>query len=142
VIASVTTTSRVINPATVRLGDLMPLRKILKAALMLTLATVAMRVPSGADEMKESACGKQPVLMPGPKPTKEEQQKACKLRADGLVAISISEEGDVVNATVVRTLSRDAAEALLTRARSMKFQPRPGCGILKITVNYSLAGKC
>ena len=120
----------------------MPLRKILKAALMLTLATVAMRVPSGADEKKESACGKQPVSMPGRKPTKEEQQKACKLRAEGLVAISISEEGDVVNATVVRTLSRVAAEALLTRARSMKFKPRPGCGILKIRVNYRLAGQC
>ena len=89
----------------------MPRRKILKTALMLTLATVAMRVSSGADEKKELTCGKPPVLMPGPKPTKEEQQKACKLRAEGVVTILVSEEGDVVNPTVGRTLSRQAAES-------------------------------
>ena len=120
----------------------MHLRKILKAALMLTLATVAMRIPSGADEKKESACGKLPVSMPGPKPTKEEQQKACKLRAEGVVTILVSEEGDVVKATVGRTSSREAAEVLLTRARSMKFKPRPGCGIFEVKLNYSLAGQC
>ena len=39
-----------------------------------------------------------------------------------MVTILVSEEGDVVKATVGWTLSREAAQALLTGARSMEVQ--------------------
>jgi len=116
-------------------------RTILKVVVTVTLAAFAIRVPSVASEKKESACTKPPELIPGPKPSKEEEKKARELRAQGTVAISISEEGDVVDASVVRSSSREAADALLARAKSMKFKPRPGCGIFKTAVNYTLAGQ-
>jgi hypothetical protein len=60
------------------------------------------------------------------------------IRAQGSVNIAISEEGDVTEAKVVRASSPEAADMLLKRARSMKFQSRPGCGTFRTTVNYTL----
>ena len=119
----------------------MTTRPILKAALIVTLGVVAIRVPSVAGAKKESVCTKPPELIPSPKPSKEEQKKAPKLKAQGMVAISISEEGDVVDATVVQSSTPEVADSLLVRAKSLKFKPRPGCGIFKTTVNYTLAGQ-
>ncbi|MGH9556437.1 MAG: hypothetical protein ACRD2Y_11515, partial [Terriglobales bacterium] len=65
-------------------------------------------------------------------------RKGRKLRAQGSVTISISEEGDVVEAKLVRASSPEAGDLLLTRARSLKFKARPGCGNFKTTVNYKL----
>ena len=94
----------------------------------------------GGDKKKDSLCGKPPEVVPTSQPTKEELEKARKLRAQGSVNISISEDGDVVEAKLVRATSREAADLLLARAKAMKFKPRPGCGTFKTTVNYTLAG--
>jgi|SRR4051812_2943799 TonB family protein len=114
-------------------------RLILKVAVTVVLAAFAIPVPSGASEEKESACTKPPELIPGPKPSKEEEKKARGLRAQGKVAISIDEEGNVVDATVGRSSSRKAADALLAWAKAMKFKPRPGCGVFKTAVNFTLS---
>ncbi len=92
------------------------------------------------DKKKDSPCGKPPDVVSASQPTKEELEKARKLKAQGAVSISISEDGDVVEAKVVGASSQEAANLLLARAKSMKFKARPGCGIFKTSVNFSLAG--
>ena len=116
----------------------MPTRTILNGILIVTLVMVAMRAPSLAGEKKQSQCT--PELIPRPALSKEEQKKAREVKAQGMVAISISEEGDVVDAKVVRASSPEAADAILSSAKSMKFKPRPGCGIFKTAINFTLAG--
>jgi len=91
----------------------------------------------GGEKKKESPCDKAPVQVSAP-PSMEELKKARDIRAQGSVNIAISEEGDVTDAKVVRASSPEAADMLLKRARSMKFQSRPGCGTFRTTVNYTL----
>jgi len=94
-------------------------------------------LPTGSSlEKKDSSCGKPPDLVSSP-PTKEEQGKARKIRAQGAVAISISEDGEVVEAKVLRASSSKEADFLLAGAKAMKFKPRPGCGTFKTTVNFT-----
>jgi len=68
---------------------------------------------------------------------KEEQKRVQRVR--GMVAIVISAGGDVVDAKVMSASrpseeseahlsSAEAVDVLLSQARSMKFQSRPGCG--------------
>ena len=107
-------------------------------ACMLMLVTLFMPCSLvGGDKKKESPCDKPPIQT-SPPPSKEELKKARDIRAQGSVNIAISEEGDVTDAKVVRGSSSEAAEMLLKRAKSMKFQSRPGCGTFRTTVNYTL----
>jgi hypothetical protein len=71
------------------------------------------------------------------KPSVQDLAKAHRLRAQGTVAIVISEEGDVTDAKVLNA-SHDASELLLAQARGMKFAPRTGCGVFKTAVNFTL----
>lgn len=104
------------------------------AAILVLPPTVA------GGKKKDSPCSKPPDLISSAKPTKEEQEKARKVRPQGSVNIAISEDGDVVEAKVVRASSPEAADLLLGRAKSMKFKPRSGCGSFRTTVNFTLAG--
>jgi hypothetical protein len=79
-----------------------------------------------------------PDLAPGP--TKEEQKRASKIGAQGAVAMVISKDCKVVDAGMLRASSSEAVEILLSRARSMQFRARPGCGVFKTMVNFTLAG--
>jgi TonB family protein len=56
-----------------------------------------------------------------------------------MVNISISEDGDVIDAKVVQASSDEAVDLLLAFARSAKFKPRAGCGITHAAINYTLA---
>jgi TonB family protein len=75
-----------------------------------------------------------------PQLSKEEQSKARKIRAQGMVNISISEDGDVIEAKVVRASSREAVDFLVAFAKSAKFKPIVGCGTTHTAINYTLAG--
>jgi hypothetical protein len=121
----------------------MSLRRILKEALILALATASLLPPAMAKDKEQSGCGKPPEFVSGAriKMTKEEQEKIRKLRPQGSVAVSISEAGDVVEAKVVRASSSEAADLLLARTKSMKFKARPGCGTFKTAINYNLTGQ-
>jgi hypothetical protein len=54
------------------------------------------------------------------------------------VAIEISEERDVISAKTVDPASGDDADQLAALAKSMKFKPRPGCGVYKTVVFYTI----
>ena len=94
-----------------------------------------------ADKQSASPCDKPRQIASQPHLSKEEQKKAHAIRAQGTVAISITEEGDVVDAKVVRASSANAVDLLLRQAKSIKFKPRPGCGTTHTVVNFSLAGQ-
>jgi hypothetical protein len=68
-------------------------------------------------------------LIPPPKRSKEEKKKQSKTKRNGKVAIEISEDGDVLNAKAVDPSSGDEADQLVAFAKSLKFKPRPGCGV-------------
>jgi TonB family protein len=93
-----------------------------------------------ADKHKKSPCDKLEMAS-APQWSKEDGAKARKIRAQGLVNISVNEEGDVVDAKVATASSPEAVDLLLAFARSAKFKPRPGCGSTHSSINYSLAGQ-
>jgi hypothetical protein len=65
----------------------------------------------------------------------EEQKKVHQIRAQGMVAILVNADGDVVDAKAI-SLSAGAIDILLSQARSMKFKPRPGCGTADTTMSF------
>jgi hypothetical protein len=70
---------------------------------------------------------------------KEEQERARKIRAQGSIAIVISEDGDVVEAKAIRANSNEAGKILIDMVEGFKFKSRPGCGPFKTDFNFSLA---
>ena len=77
--------------------------------------------------------------------SKEEQKKVHQVR--GMVAILISADGDVVDAKVISAhsprdgneaglSSAEAVDVLLSQARSMKFESRPGCGDFRYDMSF------
>jgi TonB family protein len=93
----------------------------------------------GGDKHAASPCDKPREIASPPQLSKEEREKARKIRAQGMVKISISEDGDVIDAKVVQASSDEAVDLLLAFARSAKFKPWVGCGITHATINYTLA---
>jgi len=56
----------------------------------------------------------------------------------GKVAITIDEDGQVSEAKVLEASPKEAAEALLAGAKTIKFKPRPGCGAFKTEMIFTL----
>jgi outer membrane biosynthesis protein TonB len=90
---------------------------------------------------KKSPCDKPREIASQPQLSKEDQVKAHKIRAQGMVNITITEDGDVVNAQVVRASSTEAVPLLLAFAKSAKFKPRPECGPTHSAINYTLVNQ-
>jgi len=95
-------------------------------------------MPTLLGQQKKTDCRKPPEIIPPPKPSKEEKQRQPKTTVQGAVAIEISEDGDVVAAKALNPKSNEAANQLVSLAKSMKFKPRPGCGVFKTEVNYAI----
>jgi len=115
----------------------MPKRLLSSCLCASVLLTSGVLSSVAADKKNQSPCAKPREITSKPRLPKEEQKKAHEIRAQGMVAISISEAGDVVDAKVVRTSSADAIDLLLAQARSMKFKPRIGCGTTQTAVNFT-----
>lgn len=117
----------------------MPRRRYILTVLLLALGSCLTIKPAMAAKRDQSPCGKHPDLVSRAPLPKEQEARAKKIRAQGTVAIAISEEGDVVDAKVVLASSDEAGKILIDRVKGMKFKPRPGCGPIKLSVNFSLA---
>jgi hypothetical protein len=92
---------------------------------------------AGKKQKQISPCDQPREILSNPKLSKEDQKKVRKIKAQGLVNISISEDGDVVETKVVRASSEDAAPLLIQQAKSMKFKPRIGCGTTHTAINFT-----
>jgi hypothetical protein len=110
-------------------------------ALTLVLLTTSSPIASGGDKHTASPCDKPREIASSPKLSKEQAEKTRKIRAQGMIDISINEDGDVIEANVVRASSRDAVDLLLAFARSAKFKARTGCGTTRSAIHYTLAGQ-
>jgi outer membrane biosynthesis protein TonB len=117
----------------------MPRRKSILTVLLLVLGSCLTIKPATAAKRDQSPCGKPPDLVSKAPLPKEEQARARKIRAQGTVAIVVSEGGDVADAKVVVASSEEAGKILIDLVRGMKFKPRPGCGAFKTSMNFSLA---
>lgn len=111
------------------------------AYILVLLATFILPFAIAGDKHKDSPCDKPREIASVPQLSKEEQSKARKIRAQGTVKISISEDGDVIEAKVVQASSPEAVDVLLAFARSAKFKPRTECGTTHAAINYTLAGQ-
>ena len=110
--------------------------------LILFVLALTLSLPTGvanAAKREQSACGKPPQLISRRPLPKEEQEQAKKTRAQGVVQIVISEDGDVTDARVVQASTKEAIKLLGDWARGLKFKARPGCGSFKTMVNFTLA---
>jgi len=110
--------------------------RLLRPTLFLALAFAFIQSTPAVGQQKKTNCTKPPEVLPRPKQSKEDKQKQPKINVRGTVAIEISEDGQVVDAKTIRPSSSEAADQLVSLAKSMKFKPRPGCGVFKIVVNY------
>lgn len=117
----------------------MPRRAPVLACLLLGVGAYLATGPVAAAKRQQSPCSKAPELVSQGASSKEDYEKAKKIRAQGTVAIVISEDGDVVDAKATRATSREAGELLVKSAKGMKFKPRAGCGPLKATMNFTLS---
>ncbi|HEV2616596.1 MAG TPA: hypothetical protein VGU63_08325 [Candidatus Acidoferrales bacterium] len=97
--------------------------------------TFALRSPASTQK-KRGDCSKPPEVIPPPKQPKGKKQSKAKVY--GAVVIEISEDGDVVDAKAVHPTSLEVANQLVSLAKSMKFKPRPGCGVFKTVVTYNI----
>jgi hypothetical protein len=106
-------------------------------AAFLLSATVLATPPK--QKKPPQPCSKPPDLVSKRPLSKEEQDRASKIRVQGSVAIVISEDGDVVEAKATRASSNEAGKILVHLVQGFKFKSRPGCGPFKTVVNFSLA---
>src|SRR5712692_6074405 len=97
----------------------------------------------GGDKHEDSPCDKPREIASAPHLSKRRTGESSqdKIRAQDMVNISISEDGDVIEAKVVGASSDEAVDVLLTFARSAKFKPRAGCGTTHAVINYTLANQ-
>ncbi len=84
-------------------------------------------------------CSKPPELDSNTKQQKQDKDKKEKPRIQGSVAITIAEDGSVVEAKATKPVSDSTAKKLTDLAKTMKFKARPGCGPFKTVVNFNLA---
>lgn len=127
-----------LHDAAVWYNPVMLRQALVLACLLLGLAAGLVAGAVGAAKRPESPCSKPPALVSKQPLPKEERERAKKIRAQGSVAIVISEDGDVVDAKAVRPSSDEAGRVLTDLAKSMKFKARPGCGQFKTTMNFNL----
>lgn len=114
---------------------------LLSGSLCVWIFACGVLYSAAADKRDKSPCTKPRELLSKPQLSKEDQKKAHQIRAQGMVAISITEEGDVADAKIVRASSADAMGFLLAQARSMRFKPRLGCGVTHTTINFTFSGE-
>ncbi|MGO8734288.1 MAG: hypothetical protein ACLQVM_16055 [Terriglobia bacterium] len=113
------------------------IRTALLAGFLLSSATVLATPPK--QKNPPSPCSKPPELVSKRPLPKEEQEEAKRIRAQGSVAIVISEDGDVVEAKAIHANSNEAAKILIDIVEGFKFKSRPGCGPFKTNFNFTLA---
>jgi hypothetical protein len=114
----------------------MLLPEITRASLAPFLFLIFISATPTAAQQKKSDCSKPPAVLSSPKQSKDQKDKNAKSRLEGKVAITISDNGDVVDAKAINPPSPEAAERLTDFAKSQKFKPRPGCGDFKTVISY------
>jgi TonB family protein len=112
------------------------LRRLFFLTLLLSL-TGLVTLPIGA-QSNQKACRKPPEIANQPKTPKEYLEKWKGVNVHGRIAIAIDEEGQVSDAKILEASPKEAADALLATAKTIKFKPRPGCGTFKTEMVFTV----
>ena len=54
------------------------------------------------------------------------------------VSLLVSEDGHVIQATVLKAKPKESAGAVLPAVKQAQFQPRPGCGEWRLEITFNL----
>ena len=109
----------------------------LSLSVYLALVTTSLSALPTHGQSDPKACRKPPKILTQPKPP-EYRENGKKRKAQGKVAITIDEDGHVSEAKVLEASPKEAADALLATAKTVTFQPRPGCGAFKTEMIFVL----
>jgi len=107
-------------------------------SLWIQLFLVAFGALSTSGQGNQKACRKPPEIATQPKTPQEYREKWKKVHVQGRVAITIDENGQVSEAKLLEASPKEAADALLATAKTAKFKPRPGCGVFKTEINFTV----
>jgi TonB family protein len=86
----------------------------------------------------QKACRKPPEIANQPKTPQEYREKWKKVNVRGRIAITIDEDGQVSEVKLLEASPKEAADALLATAKTIKFKPRPGCGAFKTEMIFTI----
>ena len=112
------------------------LLRLFSLSLQFSLATFGALSTRGQSDQK--ACRKPPEIATQPKTPQEYREKWKKVNVHGRIAIIIDEDGQVSEAKLIEASPKEAADALLATAKTIKFKPRPGCGTFKTEMIFTL----
>jgi hypothetical protein len=92
-------------------------------------------------QSKKSECGKPPRIVFHPNMSEEDVASVKSSSLKGKVAVTVNEDGDVTEAKVLAATPKEGAQFLSKAVMLTKFEPRPGCGPLKIEFTFNLSNK-
>jgi hypothetical protein len=92
-------------------------------------------------QSKKSGCGKPPRIVFHPKMSEEEVASIKSSSLKGKVVVTVNEGGDVTEARVLASTPKEGAQFLSKAVMLTKFEPRPGCGPLKIEFTFNLSNE-
>jgi hypothetical protein len=92
-------------------------------------------------QSKKSECGKPPRIVFHPKMSEEDVASIKSSSLRGKVVVVVNDNGDVTEAKVVAATPKQGAQFLSKAVMLAKFEPRPGCGPLKIEFTFNLTNK-
>jgi outer membrane biosynthesis protein TonB len=93
---------------------------------------------SADGQSNQKACRKPPEIATRPETPQEYREKWKKVNVRGRIAIAIDEYGQVSEAKLIEASPKEAADALLATAKTIKFKPRPGCGTFKTEMIFTV----
>jgi hypothetical protein len=96
---------------------------------------------SGLSQTKKGSCGKAPKLVFQPTLSKEDVAMISSSSLTGRVAVIINEDGTVTAPKVLAATPKQGAQILYDAVVLAKFEPRAGCGPLKIDFIFNLNNK-
>lgn len=92
-------------------------------------------------QSKKTECGKPPKIVFHPKMSEEDVASVKSSSLQGKVFVTVNEDGDVTEAKVLAATPKQGAQLLYKAVMLTKFEPRPGCGPLKIEFTFNLSNK-
>jgi TonB family protein len=107
-------------------------------SLLVRLSLAPFGALSADGQSDQKACRKPPEIANQPKTPQEYREKWKKVNMRGRIAIAIDEDGRVSQAKLLEASPKEATDALLATAKTIKFRPRPGCGSFKTEMIFTV----
>jgi|ERR1700676_1670921 len=107
-----------------------------RIVLILTLLLPRFGQPATAQNTTKDC--KPPIFVSQPSFSDEDREKWKGKSVHGTVATIINEAGEVAEAKVIAASPKGVEKALVNAAKRAKFQPRKGCGEVRLDISFNL----